>query len=59
MHIIDYQNSKTTARAYKCNYIFVKEIVCELFGYELKQPIERKMSLEFAWNLIPLGWKDR
>jgi predicted P-loop ATPase len=56
MHIRDCQNGNTTAGAYKRDRISVKEIVCELFGYELNQPIERKMSLEIARTLTALGW---
>lgn len=56
MHIKDYQNGNQHAGAYKRDRISVKEIVCELFGYELNQPIERKMSLEIARTLTALGW---
>ena len=58
-HIMDYQNGNQTVIAfggYKRDKISVKEIVCELFGYELNQPIERKMSLEIARTLSALGW---
>ena len=56
MHIKAYQNGNTTAGAYRRDRISIKEIVCELFGYELNQPIERKMSLEIARTLTALGW---
>ena len=56
-HIRAYQNGKQTAGAYRRDRISVKEIVCELFGYELNQPIERKMSLEIARTLMALGWR--
>lgn len=56
-HIRAYQNGEQHAGAYKRNRISVKEIVCELFGYELNQPIERKMSLEIARTLMALGWR--
>ena len=56
-HIRAYQNGEQTAGAYKRDRISVKEIVCELFGYELNQPIERKMSLEIARTLMALGWR--
>lgn len=56
MHIRDYQNGNTTAGAYKRDRISVKEIVCELFGYELNQAIDRKMSLDIARTLTALGW---
>jgi len=56
IHIMNYQNGNTTAGAYKRDRISVKEIVCELFGYELNQPIERKMSLDIARTLTALGW---
>ncbi|MCM1316188.1 MAG: toprim domain-containing protein [Prevotella sp.] len=55
-YILDYQEGITTAGAYKRDRISVKEIVCELFGYELNQPIDRKMSLEIARTLTALGW---
>ena len=41
----------------KRDRISVKEIVCELFGYELDQPIDRRFSLEIARALTALGWK--
>lgn len=59
-YIRDYQNGKasvTSAVAYKRDKISVKEIACELFGYELNQPIERKMSLDIARTLTALGWR--
>ncbi|MDE6677601.1 MAG: virulence-associated E family protein, partial [Ruminococcus sp.] len=55
-YITAYQNSNTSAGAYRRDKISVKEIVCEWFGYELNQPIERKMSLEIACTLTALGW---
>ncbi|MDE6501320.1 MAG: virulence-associated E family protein [Ruminococcus sp.] len=55
-YIIDYQNGNTSAGAYKRDRISVKEIACELFGYELNQPIERKRSLDISHTLIALGW---
>ncbi|MDE5584472.1 MAG: toprim domain-containing protein, partial [Ruminococcus sp.] len=50
-HIRRHQAGNTSNGAYKRDRISVKEIVCELFGYELNQPIERKMSLEIARTL--------
>ena len=35
IYIRAYQNGEQTAGAYKCDHISVKEIACELFGYEL------------------------
>ncbi len=55
-YIIDYQNGNAPAGAYKRDRISIKEIACEWFGYELNQPIERKMSLEIARTLTALGW---
>ena len=55
-YIIDYQNGNASAGAYKRDRISIKEIACEWFGYELNQPIERKMSLEIARTLTALGW---
>ena len=56
MHIKACQNGNTTAGAYKRDRISVKEIVCELFGYELNQPIDRRFSLEITRTLSALGW---
>lgn len=56
MHIRDCQNGNTTEGAYKRDRISVKEIVCELFSYELNQAIDRKMSLDIARTLTALGW---
>ncbi|MDE5558465.1 MAG: toprim domain-containing protein [Ruminococcus sp.] len=55
-YIIDYQNGITSAGAYKRDRISVKEIACELFGYDLNQPIDRKFSLDIARTLTALGW---
>ncbi|MDE6833803.1 MAG: virulence-associated E family protein [Ruminococcus sp.] len=55
-YITAYQNGNASAGAYRRDRISVKEIACELFGYELNQPIERKMSLEIARTLTALGW---
>lgn len=43
--------------AYKRDRISIKEIACELYGYELNQPIDRKFSLEISRTLTSLGWK--
>ena len=55
-HIRRCQEGDTSAGAYKRDKISVKEIACELFGYELNQPIDRRMSLEIARTLTALGW---
>lgn len=55
-HIRRYQNGEDVAGAYKRDRISVKEIACELYGYALNQPIERKFSLEIARTLTALGW---
>lgn len=55
-HIKKYQDGDTSAGAYRRDRISVKEIACELYGYELNQPIDRKMSLEIARTLTALGW---
>ncbi|MCM1315817.1 MAG: toprim domain-containing protein [Alistipes senegalensis] len=55
-YINTYQNGNTSAGAYRRDRVSVKEIACELYGYELNQPIERKMSLEIARTLTALGW---
>ncbi|MDE5556793.1 MAG: toprim domain-containing protein [Ruminococcus sp.] len=55
-YIRAYQNGNTSAGAYRRDRVSVKEIACELYGYELNQPIERKMSLEIARTLTALGW---
>lgn len=41
---------------YKRDHISVKEIMCELYGYEINQPIERKISLDISRSLTALGW---
>ncbi|MDE6848544.1 MAG: virulence-associated E family protein [Ruminococcus sp.] len=56
MHIKAYQNGEQTAGAYKRDRISVKEIACELYGYELNQPIDRRFSLNIARTLTALGW---
>ena len=55
-YIIDYQNGNTSAGAYRRDRVSVKEIACELFAYELNQPIDRKFSLDIARTLTALGW---
>ena len=55
-HIRRYQNGEPHSGAYKRDRISVKEIACELFGYDINQPIERKFSLEIARTLTALGW---
>ena len=57
-YIREYQNGNTSAGAYKRDRISIKEIACELYGYELNQPIERRMSLEIARTLTALGWQN-
>lgn len=56
MHIRDCQNGNTTAGAYKRDRVSVKEIACELYGYEFNQPIDRRFSLDIARTLTALGW---
>lgn len=56
MHIRDCQNGNTAAGAYKRDRVSVKEIACELYGYELNQPIDRRFSLDIARTLTALGW---
>lgn len=56
MHIRDCQNGNAVAGAYKRDRISVKEIACELYGYELNQPIDRRFSLDIARTLTALGW---
>ena len=55
-HIRRYQNGEENAGAYRRDRISVKEIACELYGYALNQPIERKFSLEIVRTLTALGW---
>ena len=57
-YIREYQNGNTSAGAYKRDRISIKEIACELYGYELNQPVERKMSLEISRTLTALGWQN-
>lgn len=56
LHIRAYQNGEQTTGAYKRDRISVKEIACELFGYELNQAIDRRFSLDIARTLTALGW---
>lgn len=56
IHIRAYQNGEEHSGAYKRDKVSVKEIACELYGYEINQPIERKFSLEIARTLTALGW---
>lgn len=58
-HIMDYQNGNQTVIAfggYKRDRVSVKEIACELYGYELNQPLDRRFSLDIARTLTALGW---
>ena len=50
--------SKTLGRVgvYRRDRVSVKEVMCELYGYELNQPIERKMSLDVSRSLTALNW---
>lgn len=56
------QNGEDTSRTlgytgvYKRDSISIKEIMCELYDYDLNQPIDRKTSLEVSRSLIALGW---
>lgn len=56
------QNGEDTSRTlgytgvYKRDRISIKEIMCELYEYDLNQPIDRKTSLEVSRSLIALGW---
>lgn len=61
-YIKTYQNGEDTSRAlgrtgvYRRDRVAIKEIMCELYGYEINQPIERKMSLDVGRSLTALGW---
>lgn len=50
--------SKSLGRTgvYRRDRVSVKEIMCELYGYELNQPIERKISLDISRSLTALKW---
>lgn len=54
-YIKDYQNGTAIAGTYKRDHISVKEIACELLGYDLNQTISRRMSLKIARILIAIG----
>ena len=54
-YIKDYQNGTAIAGTYKRDHISVKEIACELLGYDLNQPVSRRMSLKIARILIDSG----
>ena len=56
LHIRAYQNGEQISGAYKRDRISVKEIACELYGYELNQPLDRRFSLDIARTLTALGW---
>ncbi len=55
-HIKRCQEGDTSTGAYRRDRVSVKEIACELFSYELNQPIDRKFSLDIARTLTALGW---
>lgn len=58
-YIKDYQSNEQITKitnAYKRNHISIKEIACELYGYELNQPLDRRFSLDIARTLTALGW---
>ncbi|MDE6798047.1 MAG: hypothetical protein K2J36_08575, partial [Ruminococcus sp.] len=57
-YITAYQNGNASAGAYRRDRISVKEIACELYSYDLNQPIERKFSLDIARTLTALGWNN-
>lgn len=54
-YIKDYQNGTAIAGTYKRDHISVKEIACELLGYDLNQTVSRRMSLKIARILIAIG----
>lgn len=56
-YIRDYQDGKLKFGGYKRDRISVKEIACELYGYDLNQPIERRFSLDISRTLVALDWK--
>ena len=55
-YINAYQNDNTSIGDYGRDRVSVKEIACELYGYELNQVIERRFSLNIARTLTALGW---
>jgi predicted P-loop ATPase len=62
MFIRTVQHGEDTARklgrvgAYRRDRVSVKEILCELYGYELNQQVDRKTSLDISRSLTALGW---
>ncbi|MCM1316416.1 MAG: hypothetical protein NC244_13715 [Alistipes senegalensis] len=58
MHIKQCQEGDTSAGTYRRNKISVKEIACELYGYELNQSIDRRFSLDISRTLTALGWNN-
>ena len=52
----DTLKSLRRAGVYRRDRVSIKEIMCELYGYELNQPIERKISLDISRSLTALGW---
>ena len=55
-HIRRFQGQNNISGAYRRDRVSVKEIACELYNYELNQPIDRKFSLEISRTLTALGW---
>lgn len=53
----DVSKTLKVSATYRRDRVSVKEIMCELFGYELNQPIERKMSLDVSRCLKSLRWE--
>lgn len=52
----DTLKSLRRAGVYRRDRVSIKEIMCELYGYELNHPIERKISLDISRSLTALGW---
>lgn len=55
-YIKAYQRGQDCIGTHRRDRISVKEIACELFGYELNQPIDRRFSLDVVRTLTALGW---
>ena len=52
----DTSKSLGVSGVYRRDRVSVKEIMCELYNYDLNQPIDRKLSLDVTRSLTALGW---
>ena len=55
-YVQDYRNGQKVNGAYKRDRVCIKEIICELYGCNMNQTVDRKLSIEIARTLTALGW---